>query len=178
MFPCRVSRHNALRCITSCYSFRYNKQLIAQFGGRHEDLSHPENSCLPRATWIFWVGQIFVSPSKLGNKCINIHPYVTEQFDNTQSASQTKRFCNFVIYAQFIVPKLQSLLRHVILLHGMYRHYIAEISLNVTLNHNHHHLTRDVDFSYLQNLHTVSRSKSPHVNGVLNIYAELHERSE
>ena len=107
---------------------------------------------------------------------INIHPYVTEQFDNTQSASQTKRFCYFVIYAQFIVPKLQSLLRHVILLHGMYRHYIAEISLNVTLNHNHHHLTRDVDFSYLQNLHTVS--KSPHVNGVLNIYAELHERSE
>ena len=73
VFPCRVSRHNALRCITSCYSFRYNKQLIAQFGGRHEDLSHPENSCLPRATWIFWVGQIFVSPSKLGNKCIMYH---------------------------------------------------------------------------------------------------------
>ena len=24
----------------------------------------------PRATWIFWVGQIFMSPSKLGNKCI------------------------------------------------------------------------------------------------------------
>ena len=64
VFPCRVSRHNALSCITSCYSFRYNKQLIAQLVGRHEDLSHP------RATWIFRVGQIFVSPSKLGNKCI------------------------------------------------------------------------------------------------------------
>ena len=24
----------------------------------------------PRATWIFWVEQIFMSPSKLGNKCI------------------------------------------------------------------------------------------------------------
>ena len=50
VFPCRVSRHNALRCITSCYSFRYNKQLIAQLVGRHENLSHPENSCLPRAS--------------------------------------------------------------------------------------------------------------------------------
>ena len=40
---------------------------IAQFGGRHEDLSHPENSCRPRETWIFWVGQIFVSPDQLGN---------------------------------------------------------------------------------------------------------------
>ena len=49
VFPCRVTRHNALRCITSCYSFRYNKQLIAQLVGRHEDLSHPENSSLPRA---------------------------------------------------------------------------------------------------------------------------------
>ena len=71
VLPCRVSRHNALRCITSCCSFRYNKQLIAQLVGRHEDLSHPENSCHPQATWIiFWVGQIFVFPSKLGNKCI------------------------------------------------------------------------------------------------------------
>ena len=52
------------------FSFRYNKQLIAQLVGRHEDLFNPENSCLPRATWIFWVEQIFVSPSKLGNKCI------------------------------------------------------------------------------------------------------------
>ena len=39
-----------LRYITSCFSFRYNKQKIAQLVGRHEDLSHPENSCLPRAT--------------------------------------------------------------------------------------------------------------------------------
>ena len=39
-----------LRCIKSCYSFRYNKQLIAQLVGRHEDLSHQENSCLPRAS--------------------------------------------------------------------------------------------------------------------------------
>ena len=52
VFPFRVSRHNALRCITSCYwnSFRYNKQLLAQLVWRHEDLSHPENSCLPRAS--------------------------------------------------------------------------------------------------------------------------------
>ena len=50
VFPFRVSRHNALRCITSCHSFRYNKQFIAQLVGRHEDLSHPENSCLPRAS--------------------------------------------------------------------------------------------------------------------------------
>ena len=28
----------------------YNKQLIAQLVGRHKDLSHQENSCLPRAT--------------------------------------------------------------------------------------------------------------------------------
>ena len=52
------------------FSFRYNKQLIAQLVGRHEDLFNPENSCLPRATWIFWVEQIFMSPSKLVNKCI------------------------------------------------------------------------------------------------------------
>ena len=51
-----------------------------------------------------------------------------------------------------LVPKLQSLLRHVILLH------------------------RDADFSYLLNLYTLT--KSPHDNGVLNIYAELHERSK
>ena len=50
VFPCRVSRHNALRCTTSCYSFGYNKQLIAQLVGTHEDLSHPENSYLPRAS--------------------------------------------------------------------------------------------------------------------------------
>ena len=50
VFPCRVSQHNILRCITSCYSFRYNKQLIAQLVGRHEDLPHPENSCLPRVS--------------------------------------------------------------------------------------------------------------------------------
>ena len=31
-------------------SFRYNKQLIAQLVGRHEDLSHPQNSCHPRAS--------------------------------------------------------------------------------------------------------------------------------
>ena len=62
----------------SSFSFRYNKQLIAQLVGRHEDLFNPENSCLPRAspsgdirpraTWIFWVEQIFMSPSKLGNR--------------------------------------------------------------------------------------------------------------
>ena len=40
----------ALRCITSCFSFRYNKQLIAQLVGRHEDFSHPEKSFLPRAS--------------------------------------------------------------------------------------------------------------------------------
>ena len=47
VFPCRVSRHNALQCITSCYSFRYNKQLIAQLVGKHEDLSHPEKFMSP-----------------------------------------------------------------------------------------------------------------------------------
>ena len=31
-------------------SFRYNKQLIAQIVGRHEDLFNPENQCLPRAS--------------------------------------------------------------------------------------------------------------------------------
>ena len=79
VFPCRVSRHNALRCITSCYSFRYNKQLIAQLVGRHEDLSHPENSCLPRASpsgdMNFQGGTNLRAPSKLGNKCIISHAY-------------------------------------------------------------------------------------------------------
>ena len=32
------------------FSFRYNKQLIAQLVGRHEDLFNPQNSCRPRAT--------------------------------------------------------------------------------------------------------------------------------
>ena len=44
---------------------------IAQFGGRHEDLSPPRKFMSsegesPRVTWIFWVGQIFVSPFALG----------------------------------------------------------------------------------------------------------------
>ena len=38
------------RVITSGFSFRYNKQLIAQLVGRHKDLSRPENSCLPLAS--------------------------------------------------------------------------------------------------------------------------------
>ena len=40
MSPSRphVSRHNALCCITSYFSFWYNKQLITQLVGRHEDL--------------------------------------------------------------------------------------------------------------------------------------------
>ena len=42
--------HNALGSITLCFSFRYDKQLIAQLVGRHEDLFNLENSCLPRAT--------------------------------------------------------------------------------------------------------------------------------
>ena len=29
-----------------------------------------QNSCLPRATWIFWIEQIFMSLSKLGNEGI------------------------------------------------------------------------------------------------------------
>ena len=84
VFPYRVSRHIALRCITSCFNFRYNKQIIAQLVGGHEDLSHPENSCLPRArpraTWIFWVGQICMSPSKLGNKCIMYHATIMQLY--------------------------------------------------------------------------------------------------
>ena len=38
-FP--VVSHGTTLCavITSCFSFRYNKQLIAQLVGRHEDLS-------------------------------------------------------------------------------------------------------------------------------------------
>ena len=54
----------------SSFSFRYNKQLNAQLVGRHENLFNPENSYLPRATGMFWVEQIFMSPSKLGNKYI------------------------------------------------------------------------------------------------------------
>ena len=41
-----VSRHNTLLCITSCFRFSL---LIAQLVGRHEDVFHQENSCLPRA---------------------------------------------------------------------------------------------------------------------------------
>ena len=69
---CHVSRHNALRRITSCFSFRYNKQLIDQVSWEicNEDLFNPENLCHPRATGIFWFEQIFMSPSKLGNKCL------------------------------------------------------------------------------------------------------------
>ena len=45
--------------------------VIAQLVGRQEDLFHPENSYLPRVTYqFFWVKQIFMSPSKLGNKFI------------------------------------------------------------------------------------------------------------
>ena len=65
-----VSRKSALRRITSCFNFRYDKQLIAKLVGRHEDLFNPKRSCLPRATWIFWAEQIIMSPSKLCNKCI------------------------------------------------------------------------------------------------------------
>ena len=54
----------------SSFSFRYNKQLIAQLVGRHENLFNTENVYLPRATWMFWIEQIFMSPSKLGNKDI------------------------------------------------------------------------------------------------------------
>ena len=46
-FP--VMSHGTTLCavyITSCFSFRYTKQLIAQLVGRHEDSSHPENSYL------------------------------------------------------------------------------------------------------------------------------------
>ena len=39
-----VSRHKALRCKTSFFNFRYNKELLAQFVGRHEDLLNPEHS--------------------------------------------------------------------------------------------------------------------------------------
>ena len=46
---CLKAQRSALY-ITSCYSFRYDNQLIAQLVERREDLSHPENSCLPRAT--------------------------------------------------------------------------------------------------------------------------------
>ena len=62
--------HDSLIISSSSISFWYNKQLIAHLVGRHEDLFNPENSCLPRATWIFCVEQIFMSPSQLGNKCI------------------------------------------------------------------------------------------------------------
>ena len=56
--PCAVKRRAS--------DLRYNKQLIAQLVGRHEDLSHPEMhvslGLRPRATLIFWMGQIFISP--------------------------------------------------------------------------------------------------------------------
>ena len=43
-FNCLDStRNHIIRNFNSHYTF------IAQFGGRHEDLSHPENSCRPRA---------------------------------------------------------------------------------------------------------------------------------
>ena len=84
----------ALRRTTSCFSFRYNKQLIAQLVRRHDDLFNPENACLPRATWIFWVEKSFrgrhefseqiiiMCPSKLGNKCkiVNWHSRPDSKF--------------------------------------------------------------------------------------------------
>ena len=48
----------------------YNKQLTAQLVRRHEDLFNPENSCLLTLRDISWVEQIYMSPFKLGNKCI------------------------------------------------------------------------------------------------------------
>ena len=45
-----VSRRNALRRITLCFRFLYNKELIAQLVGRHEDLLNPENTHLPQAS--------------------------------------------------------------------------------------------------------------------------------
>ena len=44
---CYVSRHNVLHHITSCFSFQYNKQLIAQLVGRHEDLFNQEKFMSP-----------------------------------------------------------------------------------------------------------------------------------
>ena len=63
VFPCHVSRHNALRCITPCFSFQ--SEIHISLGLR------------PRVTWIFWVGQIliFMFPSKLGNTCIVSHSW-------------------------------------------------------------------------------------------------------
>ena len=113
VFPCRVSRHNALCCITSCYSFRYNKQLIAQLVGRHEDLSHPSH-LRPRATWIFRVGQIFVSPSKLGNKCIlslvNFHVLNclrngSTYFDETRHTASAHLLYRVLIFSSRSVDK-------------------------------------------------------------------------
>ena len=83
-----------------------------------------------------------------------MHKYILMLQSNSTILSRLLKLNDFVIlwFMHSLVPKLQSLLRHVILFY------------------------LDADFSYLQNLHTVS--KSPHVNGVLNIYAELHERSK
>ena len=41
----RVSRHIVLCRKTPCLSFRYNKQLISKFGGKHEDLFRAEHPC-------------------------------------------------------------------------------------------------------------------------------------
>ena len=75
-----------------------------------------------------------------------MHKYILMLQSNSTIINRLLNLNDFVImwFMHSLVVKLQSLLRHMILLH------------------------RDADFSYLQKLHTLS--KSPHVNGVLNIY--------
>ena len=113
------------------FSFRHNKQLIAQLVGRHEDLFNPENPCLPRATWLFWVEQIFMSPSKLGNNCIishslrgdivDCHPeetlsteappclYGSASVDNVSSGWQSTMSPRKECYIYFIIPNVPFL---------------------------------------------------------------------
>ena len=45
---CSYNKSDVLE-VKICVSFSFQYTFIAQFGGRHEDLSHPENSCRPRA---------------------------------------------------------------------------------------------------------------------------------
>ena len=53
---CHVSRPYVLCSITSYVSLRYNKQLIAQLIGRHEDLSPPRNFMSPSGDMNFLGG--------------------------------------------------------------------------------------------------------------------------
>ena len=91
-----MSWHNSLRRITSCFSFWYNNQLIAQLVGRHEDLFNPKTSCLPRdsswSTWSFLNEQFSMSPAKLGNKRLRFSFSV--QFNCTSIFKEKTNICN------------------------------------------------------------------------------------